>query len=258
MVSSSVYPDLDRSPKKNWVEAAGGLPSYIERIAKHIHYEGGKDISTAISMAISQVKRWASGAGGVSAKTQALAAKALAQWESLKAKNAAKSAVKMSARRIQAEVLELGARRGPYTSHVKHTKQFGKKKGDLTKPADWQHPYQPKTQVAGALKAKHIDKSDLDSTGAPKPGKSDDVKQPLPASAALHGVGRKEQHTGAELQKNGKNTTPAKAVKKAPSAAVLRAQRRRLQEKVNKGTASPADRASLNRVIALLKKTASS
>lgn len=36
MVSSKVYPGLDRSPKENWVDKAGGLPSYIERIAKHL------------------------------------------------------------------------------------------------------------------------------------------------------------------------------------------------------------------------------
>lgn len=252
MVKSSAYPDLDRSPKKNWVEKAGGLPNYIERIAKHIHYEGGKDISTAISMAISQVKRWAAGGGGVSAKTQALAAKALAQWEALKGKSKAR-AVAMSARRIQAECMEL-ARRGPYQRHVKHTKQFGHKKGDLTKPADWQHPYQPKTRVAGALKAKHISKSDLDSTGQPKPGKSDEVKKALPASASLNSVGRKEEHTGDEDKKAPPAKADAKKVEKAPSIAVLRAQRRRLQQKVNAGTATPAEKATLNRVVSQLKK----
>lgn len=252
MVSSSAYPDLDRSPKKNWVENAGGLPSYIERIAKHIHYEGGKDISTAISMAISQVKKWAAGGGGVSAKTQALAAKALAQWEALKGKSKAR-AVSMSARRI-----ELAGRRGPYTIHVRHTKQFGKKKGDLSKPADWQHPYQPKTQTAGALKAKHIEKSDLDSSGKPKPGKSDDVKQALPASAALHGVGRKEQHTGDESKKAPPGKSAEKSVEKGPSVAVLKAQRRRLQAKVTEGTATTAEKAMLNRVITQLKKSSAS
>lgn len=255
MVKSSVYPDLDRSSRKNWVESAGGLPSYIERIAKHIHYEGGKDISTAISMAISQVKRWAAGGGGVSAKTQALAAKALAQWEALKGKNAAKQAVKMSARRI---AIELAGHRGPYTIHVKHTKQYGKKKGDLSKAADWRHPYQPRTQVAGALKAKHLRKSDLDSTGAPKPGKSDEVRKALPASAALEGVGRKEQHTGNENEKSAPAKTSTKAVEKTPSAAVLRAQRRRLQAKVTAGTATTAEKAMLNRVVSQLKKSAAS
>lgn len=255
MVKSNVYPDLDRSPKKNWVENAGGLPSYIERIAKHIHYEGGKDISTAISMAVSQVKRWAAGGGGVSAKTRALAAKAVAQWEALKGKSKAR-AVAMSARRIEAECLVLAGHRGPYTIHVKHTKQFGHKKGDLSKKADWRHPYQPRSQVAGALKAKHLRKSDLDSTGAPKPGKSDEVRKALPASAALEGVGRKEQRTGDENKKAPPGKNSAKDVKKAPSSAVLRAQRRRLQAKVTAGTATIAEKAMLNRVITQLKAIA--
>lgn len=91
MVSSSVYPGLERKPggPDNWVERAGGLPSYIERIAKHLHYEQGYSISRAIATAVNTVKRWA--AGGfvtehgttkrVTPKTQALAAKALAEWE---------------------------------------------------------------------------------------------------------------------------------------------------------------------------------
>src|ERR1041384_721812 len=102
MVSSRAYPDLERAPgkKDNWVEGGGGLPDYIERIAKHIHYEGGKSISSAIAMAISQCRKWA-------AQGKAKAIEALAQWEKLKATNAAKHAVKMSARRIRVEVIEL-------------------------------------------------------------------------------------------------------------------------------------------------------
>ena len=44
-VESKAYPGLERSPKKNWVEQVGGLPSYIERVAKHLHYEKGYPIS---------------------------------------------------------------------------------------------------------------------------------------------------------------------------------------------------------------------
>lgn len=94
MVSSAVYPGLERKPggPDNWVEAAGGLPSYIERIAKHLHYEQGYSISRAIATAVNTVKRWA--AGGtvtehgttkrVTPKTQALAQKALIEWEAKK------------------------------------------------------------------------------------------------------------------------------------------------------------------------------
>jgi hypothetical protein len=97
---SRIYPGLERKPggPDNWVEAAGGLPDYIERIAKHLHYEQGYDIARAIATAVNTVKRWARGGpaveggeGHVTAKTQALAAKALAEWE------AKKASVKMAA-----------------------------------------------------------------------------------------------------------------------------------------------------------------
>lgn len=95
MVTSRVYPSLERKPggPDNWVERAGGLPSYIERIAKHLHYEQGFSISRAIASAVNTVKRWAAG-GTVTAygttkritpKTQALAAKAVAEWTAKKA-----------------------------------------------------------------------------------------------------------------------------------------------------------------------------
>lgn len=96
LVSSRVYPGLERSPgnNDNWVERAGGLPSYIERIAKHLHYEQGMPISRAIAVAVNTVKRWAKG-GTVTAHgttkritpaTQAKAAKAVAEWEAKKAR----------------------------------------------------------------------------------------------------------------------------------------------------------------------------
>lgn len=81
---------LDRSPKKNWVENAGGLPAYIEKIAKSLHEKRGMTISRAIATAISRIKVWAAGGGGVDADTRAKAAKALAQWEALKGKSKAR------------------------------------------------------------------------------------------------------------------------------------------------------------------------
>lgn len=94
MVSSRVYPDLERKPggPDNWVEAAGGLPSYIERIAKHLHYERGFSISRAIATAVNTVKRWAKGGTvtkygttrRISAATQAKALAAVASWEAKK------------------------------------------------------------------------------------------------------------------------------------------------------------------------------
>lgn len=93
---SEAYPDLERKPggPDNWVEAAGGLPDYIERIAKRLHYEKGMTISHAIATAVNTVKRWARmgkvakygdpNKKNVTAKTAALAIKALAQWEAKK------------------------------------------------------------------------------------------------------------------------------------------------------------------------------
>jgi len=89
---------LERKPggPDNWVEQTGGLPKYIERIAKHLHYERGMSISHAIATAVNTVKRWARKGGvvkygdrnnmKVTVKTQAQAAAALAQWEANKAK----------------------------------------------------------------------------------------------------------------------------------------------------------------------------
>lgn len=85
---------LDWSPKKNWVEKAGGLPKYIEDIALALIRDHGMDRSRAIATAVSRVKKWAAGGGDVNADTKAKAAKAVAAWEALKAKNKAKGAAK--------------------------------------------------------------------------------------------------------------------------------------------------------------------
>jgi peptidoglycan hydrolase-like protein with peptidoglycan-binding domain len=105
-VSSKVYPSLDRKPgESNWVDQAGGLPSYIERIAKHLHYESGHPIGTAIAIAVGTVKRWAQGRGNNNSKlkpqTVAKAAKAVAEWEAKKAKSHAKTAAKKAAKSVK-------------------------------------------------------------------------------------------------------------------------------------------------------------
>lgn len=88
---------LDRSPGSNWVQDSGGLPRYICEIARAIH-RSGRPISQAISIAVSRVKKWAAGLDDVDADTRAKAAKAVAQWEALKAKNKAKKGAKKAAR----------------------------------------------------------------------------------------------------------------------------------------------------------------
>ena len=95
MVELTSSASLDRSPKKNWVENAGQLPPYVRKLARAIE-KNGHSLSSAISIAISRVKAWAAGGDDVDADTSAKAAKALAQWEALKAKNAAKQVTKLS------------------------------------------------------------------------------------------------------------------------------------------------------------------
>lgn len=83
---------LDESPGSNWVQDAGGLPSFVCEIARAIK-RTGKSTSEAIAIAVSRVKVWASGTG-VDKKTQAKAAAAVAEWEAKKAKTKAKTAGK--------------------------------------------------------------------------------------------------------------------------------------------------------------------
>lgn len=88
--SSRIHPGLDRKPGvSNWVDAAGGLPSYIERIAKHIHSDSGLSISHSIAAAVNRVKKLA-------ASGNAQAIKALAEWNAKRAKSKAKSSVKLA------------------------------------------------------------------------------------------------------------------------------------------------------------------
>lgn len=83
---------LERAPGKNdnWVESAGGLPAYIEHIAQALHERRGMSISRSIATAINRVKRWAAGLDNVNPDTRVKAIAALAAWNALKAKNAAK------------------------------------------------------------------------------------------------------------------------------------------------------------------------
>lgn len=87
--------------KDNWIERTGpggrggSLPNYVCKIAKGV-MKSGKSKSQAISIAIGQIKKWAKGGDDVDADTRAKAAKALAQWNALKAKNKAKRLVKAS------------------------------------------------------------------------------------------------------------------------------------------------------------------
>ena len=96
----SVTPSpFSASTTSNWVARAGGLPSYIQNVAKGI-MKSGKTESEAIAAAIGIVKRWAAGGENVHPEVRVAAAKALAEWEAKKAATDAKSAVKTAARSV--------------------------------------------------------------------------------------------------------------------------------------------------------------
>lgn len=67
---------------KNWVEVAGGLPAYIDDVAGALYTKRGFSVSHAIATAVSKIKKWmVTGSPAVKAK----AAKAIAQWEKMRA-----------------------------------------------------------------------------------------------------------------------------------------------------------------------------
>lgn len=85
------HPPLPNKPGSNWVEKTGGLPHFIDCVARAIFHTGrsGGDVSKAVQIAIGQSENWAEGKGNVSASTRAQAAAAVAQ---LKAQGAASKA----------------------------------------------------------------------------------------------------------------------------------------------------------------------
>jgi hypothetical protein len=93
---------LERKPggPNNWVEAEGGLPPYIERIAVHLHAKG-MPISRAIATAVNVVKKACltgdlnyPGIQHENAGSRAEACAAVARWEQMKASAKAKRAAK--------------------------------------------------------------------------------------------------------------------------------------------------------------------
>lgn len=76
------------SKNHNWVEKQGGLPRYIERIACHIHFDHGMDISEAIAAAVADVEKMCSTGesnfGHVHPQHQSEACEAVAHWEAMR------------------------------------------------------------------------------------------------------------------------------------------------------------------------------
>lgn len=83
-----------RANGTNWVERTrrGKLPEYI-RIVRNGLMKDGHPESRATALAVAAIKRWARGGGGVSAKVKAAAAKALAEWEAMKAEKSDSTAL---------------------------------------------------------------------------------------------------------------------------------------------------------------------
>lgn len=67
-----------------WHDRSAQLPAYIQNIA-HALIRGGMGESQAIATAIGSVKRWASGGGHVTPEVRTAAARAVAEWDELKA-----------------------------------------------------------------------------------------------------------------------------------------------------------------------------
>lgn len=99
---------LDEKPGSNFVQDNGGLPDYICRIAKAIK-RTGRPTSQAIAIALSRTRKWAAGADDVDADTRAKSAKAIAEWDALRARSKAKTAAKktVKASHSQGEILML-------------------------------------------------------------------------------------------------------------------------------------------------------
>ena len=94
LLKASTPEPFSRSKTSNWVARGGGLPDYVQHVAQALVKDRGVPESQAIEIAIGVIKNWAAGKGKVDANTRAAAAKALKEWDELKAKNAATSKVK--------------------------------------------------------------------------------------------------------------------------------------------------------------------
>jgi hypothetical protein len=86
----------------NWVTRSkpgntGQLPAYIQNVRNAI-MRSGADESRATAIAVGRIRDWAEGKGKVSPEVRAAAAKAIAEWEAMRARSHAKSAVKEAAR----------------------------------------------------------------------------------------------------------------------------------------------------------------
>ena len=90
MPDSKSYPDLGKPGGPGLFHMKGKkLPPEIEKIAKHLHYEKGKEKGVAIAIAISQCKKICatghSNFGQVNKEYRARVCASVAEWEKDKA-----------------------------------------------------------------------------------------------------------------------------------------------------------------------------
>lgn len=91
-----------------WKHKGWQLPAYIQNVAKGV-LKTGKTRSEAIAIAIGTVRKWASGGGDVSAEVRAASAKAIAEWEALKARSGGGKGGKIAASHTDARAVTLAA-----------------------------------------------------------------------------------------------------------------------------------------------------
>lgn len=85
--------EFNKSPRTNWIERAGGLPRYIERIAHHVAAKGKTD-SQAIAIAVATARKWCAtgevyqwpGIQMINLGSRAQACAAIAEWDVKRAK----------------------------------------------------------------------------------------------------------------------------------------------------------------------------
>lgn len=97
------------STTSNWVARTGGLPNYIQQVAKGV-MKTGKSESQAIQIAIGKCEDWAEGRGGVSPEVKAAAAAAIAEFKGKAAASKAKTAAKDVSEASMVECETCGAR----------------------------------------------------------------------------------------------------------------------------------------------------
>ena len=166
-----------RSNGENWVERTkkGSLPEYI-RIIRNGIMKQGKSEGRATALAVAAVKRWAKGAGNVSAKVRAAAAKAVEEWTAMKAQKTL-DGVEFDWNQIEADSDELASKSDEdFEMEFKSTaRETGRRKKDEDGSSgsgagkDDFNSKHPRGKAGSSRGGKFVKKNSSDSDGG-KPG----------------------------------------------------------------------------------------